>query len=264
MAFWIDEAAESAALGITTLLCTLALRDSLSLPDVSEFTWVELFMLMNVLFQGLVLLLSFIDYSEQCTKEWGKVYFLIIKVHDKIITSLLPSCKAALKRYRQESNAANQQVKRNSPFFGRAEGADTASRKPTEVEVKVEPPAGVEVEGVEAEGGLEDAQEWIEGPSPGVLFRGESWSPAPNKNGNAEEDLKDEDYDGLQPPTVDVVGRLGTQLQGRELWGKGEGRVRVGGRERGGRRTHARLHQPPSAPLRTHCSLAAHLQPSAN
>ena len=43
--------------------CTLALRETVELPDKSEFTWVEIFLLMNIVFQGLVLVLSFCDYS---------------------------------------------------------------------------------------------------------------------------------------------------------------------------------------------------------
>ena len=69
MAFWIPDPNESIALGITTLLCTLALRDTVELPDKSFFTWVELFLLLNILFQGLVLLFSFCDYSDALRKR---------------------------------------------------------------------------------------------------------------------------------------------------------------------------------------------------
>jgi len=212
MAFWIDEAAESAALGITTLLCTLALRDSLVLPDVSEFTWVELFMLMNVMFQGMVLLLSFIDYSEQCTKAWGSFYFLIVGFLEKAASCLLPKYKAAIEAYRKKQNAVNKKINRRGPFIGTKGGQVNHPAGAQQVEVHVEAAAedasAAQSESIEASAAQ---SEWIEGPSPGVLFRGESWSPrkGDKKNGGTDDDEEEDENDlGPMPPTADVCGRL--------------------------------------------------------
>ena len=79
MAFWIDDATESSTLGITTLLCTLALRETVDLPTVSDVTWVELFMLINISFQGVVLLLSFVDYSQSASAQWAKCYLAVCR-----------------------------------------------------------------------------------------------------------------------------------------------------------------------------------------
>mmetsp|Transcript_2855 Transcript_2855/g.9690 ORF Transcript_2855/g.9690 Transcript_2855/m.9690 type:complete len:454 (+) Transcript_2855:95-1456(+) len=64
LAFWLPATGESIALGVTTLLCTIALRDGILLPETSTFTWVESFMLISLAFQGLVLLMGFIEYSD--------------------------------------------------------------------------------------------------------------------------------------------------------------------------------------------------------
>ena len=56
--FWMSSAGESVALGITTLLCTLALRDSLDLPETTNLSWVELFMTLNIAYQSAVMLLG--------------------------------------------------------------------------------------------------------------------------------------------------------------------------------------------------------------
>lgn len=43
LSFWITSATDSVALGITTLLCSLALRETVTFPDVAYLTWMEVF-----------------------------------------------------------------------------------------------------------------------------------------------------------------------------------------------------------------------------
>lgn len=63
MAFLIPEPSDSVALSVTVLLCLLAMRDSINLPETSQMTWAELFMLINTTYQGLVMFMSGIDFQ---------------------------------------------------------------------------------------------------------------------------------------------------------------------------------------------------------
>merc|ERR1711965_28441 len=64
LAFWVDGATDSLQLGITTLLCTLALRQTIEFPDTTYPTWLEGFMFINILFQFICVVLSVSEYSE--------------------------------------------------------------------------------------------------------------------------------------------------------------------------------------------------------
>jgi len=64
MAFWIPELPESVALGITSLLCSLAFRGTVEMPDTADVTWTEVFMLINVAYQACVLLIIWFSYSK--------------------------------------------------------------------------------------------------------------------------------------------------------------------------------------------------------
>ncbi|KAH8073990.1 extracellular ligand-gated ion channel [Aureococcus anophagefferens] len=64
LAFWVDGATDSLELGITTLLCTLALRQTIEFPDTTYPTWLEGFMFINILFQFICVVLSVSEYSE--------------------------------------------------------------------------------------------------------------------------------------------------------------------------------------------------------
>ena len=65
LAFWVDGATDSLQLGITTLLCTLALRQTIEFPDTTYPTWLEGFMFINILFQFVCVVLSVSEYNEQ-------------------------------------------------------------------------------------------------------------------------------------------------------------------------------------------------------
>ena len=65
LAFWVDGATDSLQLGITTLLCTLALRQTIDFPDTTYPTWLEGFMFINILFQFVCVVLSVSEYNEQ-------------------------------------------------------------------------------------------------------------------------------------------------------------------------------------------------------
>lgn len=69
IAFWIPEPADSIALGVTALLCTLALRVSVDMPDTSDVTWSELFMTINVSYQALVCFFSFLDFNGSISRR---------------------------------------------------------------------------------------------------------------------------------------------------------------------------------------------------
>jgi len=76
------------------------------------------------------------------------------------------------------------------------------------VEAAAEDASAAQSESIEASAAQ---SEWIEGPSPGVLFRGESWSPrkGDKKNGGTDDDEEEDENDlGPMPPTADVCGRL--------------------------------------------------------
>jgi len=68
IAFWIPEPGDSITLGITTLLCALALRTSIETPNMSMISWLEVFILVTICFQGVVVLFSFVDYSGKLNK----------------------------------------------------------------------------------------------------------------------------------------------------------------------------------------------------
>ena len=69
IAFWIPEGGDSIALGITTLLCTLALRQSVELPDTSDITWSEVFVGICTTYQAIVMFFSFMDYQDGLSKR---------------------------------------------------------------------------------------------------------------------------------------------------------------------------------------------------
>ena len=77
IAFWIPEGGDSIALGITTLLCTLALRESVELPDTSDITWSEIFVGICTAYQAIVMFFSFMDYqvtlSERINVFFGRL-----------------------------------------------------------------------------------------------------------------------------------------------------------------------------------------------
>lgn len=63
MAFWIPNVQESVALGITSLLCSLAFRETVEIPDTSGITWTEVFMLVNIFYQASVMFIIWCSYS---------------------------------------------------------------------------------------------------------------------------------------------------------------------------------------------------------
>ena len=69
IAFWIPAPEDSIALGVTALLCTLALRVSVDMPDTSDVTWSELFMTINVSYQALVCFFSFLDFNGSISRR---------------------------------------------------------------------------------------------------------------------------------------------------------------------------------------------------
>jgi len=71
IAFWIDNPGESIALGITTLLCTVALRESIGLPKEAAFSWGGMFLALNCTYQCIVVGFVFLEYCEEKI-EFGK------------------------------------------------------------------------------------------------------------------------------------------------------------------------------------------------
>lgn len=63
MAFWIQEAEESVALGVTSLLCSLAFRETVEMPDTAYVTWTEVFMIVNVSYQVSVMFIIWGSYG---------------------------------------------------------------------------------------------------------------------------------------------------------------------------------------------------------
>ena len=63
MAFWIPEVPESVALGITSLLCSLAFRDTVEMPDTADVTWSEVFMMIGIGYQVSVMFIIWISYG---------------------------------------------------------------------------------------------------------------------------------------------------------------------------------------------------------
>jgi len=70
MAFWIPEASDAVALGITSLLCSLAFRETVEMPDTSEVTWTEVFMMVNISYQALVMLIIWASYGSRHTARF--------------------------------------------------------------------------------------------------------------------------------------------------------------------------------------------------
>ena len=67
MAFWIPEVPESVALGVTSLLCSLAFRETVDMPDTADVTWTEVFIMINVSYQASVMLIIWISYGSAWT-----------------------------------------------------------------------------------------------------------------------------------------------------------------------------------------------------
>lgn len=67
MAFWIPEVPESVALGVTSLLCSLAFRETVDMPDTADVTWTEVFVMINISYQASVMLIIWISYGSAWT-----------------------------------------------------------------------------------------------------------------------------------------------------------------------------------------------------
>ena len=63
MTFWIESVAESIVLGVTSLLCCLAFRETVQVPETSDVTWTEVFMLVNISYQVSVLFIIWASYG---------------------------------------------------------------------------------------------------------------------------------------------------------------------------------------------------------
>lgn len=67
MSFFIDEMQESVALGVTTLLCSLAYRETVDTPETSDVTWMEVFIMINVSYQAAVMFIIWCSYGSNHT-----------------------------------------------------------------------------------------------------------------------------------------------------------------------------------------------------
>ena len=67
MAFWIPSVQESVALGVTSLLCSLAFRETVDMPDTADVTWTEVFIMINISYQASVMLIIWISYGSSWT-----------------------------------------------------------------------------------------------------------------------------------------------------------------------------------------------------
>ncbi|CAB9506631.1 Neuronal acetylcholine receptor subunit alpha-4 [Seminavis robusta] len=74
MAFWIPEVPESVALGITSLLCSLAFRETVEMPDTADVSWTEVFMMVNIGYQASVMFIIWCSYgASQMAMNLNKV-----------------------------------------------------------------------------------------------------------------------------------------------------------------------------------------------
>ena len=72
LGFWMDSASDSVALGITTVLCTLALRETVEFPDAFYLTWIEIFVMINITVQTICLVLAIFKYHKKTEYLIGK------------------------------------------------------------------------------------------------------------------------------------------------------------------------------------------------
>jgi len=63
MAFWIPGPRESMALGITALIFSLAIRETVEVPDAASITWTGVFMMVNISYLASVMLITWLSYS---------------------------------------------------------------------------------------------------------------------------------------------------------------------------------------------------------
>jgi Neurotransmitter-gated ion-channel ligand binding domain len=89
MAFWIPELPESVALGITALLCSLAFRETVEMPDTANITWTEVFMLVNISYLASVMFIIWCSYSNS-TRLGKKLNKLCLPCHPKTIAREIP------------------------------------------------------------------------------------------------------------------------------------------------------------------------------
>jgi len=54
---------ESVALGVTSFLCVLAFRETVDVPETSDITWTEVFLMVNIFYQASVLFIIWASYS---------------------------------------------------------------------------------------------------------------------------------------------------------------------------------------------------------
>lgn len=70
ISFWVDNVEESVALGVTSFLCALTFRETVDMPDTSDATFTEVFMMVNVCYQAAVLLIIFLSYNNRlCIRD---------------------------------------------------------------------------------------------------------------------------------------------------------------------------------------------------
>jgi len=65
MTFWVPELPESAALGVVSLLCSLAFRETVEMPDTADATWTEIFTMVNVCCQASVMFITWCSYGSR-------------------------------------------------------------------------------------------------------------------------------------------------------------------------------------------------------
>ncbi|CAB9524983.1 Neuronal acetylcholine receptor subunit alpha-2 [Seminavis robusta] len=67
MTFWIENKSDSVGLGITSLLCALTFRETVEIPSTSDMTWSEVFLMINIVYQALVMIILFFSYAHMAS-----------------------------------------------------------------------------------------------------------------------------------------------------------------------------------------------------
>jgi len=78
ISFWVPDSDSSINLGITGLLCTLALRESIEMPTAADVSWCEFFLTVNLVFQSLVLFMNFVEFSSPMKRVADRLVFNIL------------------------------------------------------------------------------------------------------------------------------------------------------------------------------------------
>ncbi|KAH8073878.1 GABA-A receptor [Aureococcus anophagefferens] len=109
LGFWMDSASDSVALGITTVLCTLALRETVEFPDAFYLTWIEIFVMINITVQTICLVLAIFKYHKKTEYLIGK------NMYSHPLARMKSVISASLGNERNAARASWSRARRGGP-----------------------------------------------------------------------------------------------------------------------------------------------------